>query len=130
MNMHSSRISSASTPRVVLAVAVSCLFSGAQILFAADAPPAGPRGGRGAPLTVEDQAAIAKLSGLPTWKAGAADGDYSIALPYAPAPENAVREGVPQGKVITFRMDMAGSKFFPPTPGRDDAPPATREVNV
>jgi enterochelin esterase-like enzyme len=116
--------------RFRLAVVGIFFFSGAQVLFAADAPPAGPRGGRGAPLTAEDQAAIAKLSALPTWKAGAADGDYSIAPPYAPAPESAVREGVPQGKVVTFRMDMAESKFFPPAAGRDDAPPATREVNV
>jgi len=128
--MHSSQVPSSWTPRLVFAVAAVFLFSGAQILFAADPPPAAPRGGRGAPLTAEDQAAIAKLSRLPTWKAGAVDGDYSIAPPYAPAPENAVRDGVPQGKVVTFRMDMADSKFFPPTAGRDGSPPAPREVNV
>src|SRR5690348_12385398 len=90
------------TRRFILAAAAVFLFSGMQILFAADPPPTGFRGGRSAPLTAEDQATIAKLSGLPTWKAGAADGDYSIAPPYAPALENAVREGVPQGKVVTF----------------------------
>ena len=118
------------TRRLILAATAVFLFSGMQILFAADPPPTGFRGGRSAPLTAEDQSTIAKLSGLPTWKAGAADGDYSIAPPYAPALENAVREGVPQGKVVTFRMDMAGSKFFPPTAGRDGAPTAPREVNV
>jgi enterochelin esterase-like enzyme len=131
--MHSSQVPSGWTPRLVLAAVAIYLFSGAQILFAADPPPAGPRGGRaarGGPLTTEDQAAIAKLSGLPAWKSGVGDGDYSVSPPYAPAPENAIREGVPQGKVVTFHMDMVGSKFYPPTPGRDGAPPAPREVNV
>src|SRR6185436_6214977 len=131
--MHSSQVPSGWTPRLVLAVVAIYLFAGAQILFAADPPPAGPRGGRaarGGPLTTEDQAAIAKLSGLPAWKSGVGDGDYSMSPPYAPAPENAIREGVPQGKIVTFHMDTVGSKFYPPTLGRDGAPPAPREVNV
>lgn len=53
-----------------------------------------------------------------------------MAPPYAPAPENMPREGVPQGKVVTFHMDMAESKFFPPSPGRGGTPPGPREVNV
>lgn len=122
---------------LALACVALSLLAGAPLVFSAEPPPAGgpPRApggrmGRGGPLTAEDQAAIAKLSALPTWKPGAADGDYSIAPPYSPAPENAPRDGVPQGKVVTFHIDMAGSKFFPPTVGRDGAPAAPREVNV
>jgi len=100
-------------------------------LFAADAAPTPPNtqvqppaarvgggGGRGGPITSEEQAAIAKLAELPTWKPGAPDGDYTIAPPFSPAPENAPRENVPKGKVVSFRMDLAESKFYPPMPGR------------
>jgi enterochelin esterase family protein len=131
-----------------------CLSSGASFLFGAEpaspAPPAatvpsapinpgtpgapeggGRRGGgRGGPLTADDQAAVAKLAALPPWTPGVGAGDYSIAPPYAPAPENAPRDGVPQGKVVTFHWDTTDSKFYPPAPGRDGAPPAPREVNV
>lgn len=132
--MHSSPAPSDLTRVLARAAVVLYLLSVTPLVFAADPPPAGaPRGariGRGGPLTAEDQAAIAKLAALPPWKPGAGDGDYSMAPPYAPAPENAPREGVPRGKVVTFHMDMAGSKFYPPTAGRDGAPPAPREVNV
>ena len=83
-------------------------------------------------MTDEDRAAIAKLSELPAWKPGAGDGDYLMAPPYAPAPENAARDNVPKGKVATFQMEMEGSKFYPPGAGRGGAAGAaqTREVNV
>lgn len=81
-------------------------------------------------MTPADQAAIAKLADLPAWTPGAGDGDYVMSPPYTPAPENVVREGVPRGKVVTFQMEMTGSKFYPPAPGRDGATPTTREVNV
>ncbi len=122
--------------------------------------PAGRKGGRrGAPMTPEDQAVIAKLAELPPWQPGVGDGDYrmvpdSTKTPpyndltnpaYPPAPENAPRVGVPKGKVDTFHIPLAGSKFFPPgvggRGGRGGAPAApvadgatdagpTREVNV
>lgn len=115
----------------VQATAVFCLFGGGLSLFAADPPPTGaPRRGRGDPLTAEDQSAIARLALLPAWKPGVGEGDYSMTPPYVPAPENAAREGVPKGKVVTFHMDMVGSTFFPPTSGRDGTPPGPREVNV
>ncbi|MCX6950745.1 MAG: alpha/beta hydrolase-fold protein [Verrucomicrobia bacterium] len=118
-----------------------------QTVFAADAGPAaaepavsrssdattarGPRGPRGgAPLTAEDQAALARLADLPPWKRGAGNGDYSIAPPYAAAPENTVRDDVPKGRVVTFTIDPAGSKFYPPSPGPGSSAPAPREVNV
>src|SRR4051812_32447681 len=96
-------------------------------LFAADAAPTPPtapvaaaqantraqpsgarRGGgfRGGPITPEEQAALAKLGELPTWKPGAPDGGYTIAPPFSPAPENAPRDNVPKGKVVSFRMDL------------------------
>jgi enterochelin esterase-like enzyme len=135
--------------------AASCLLAGAPRLVAAETPmiapvapatpaaavasgaapdTAGPRGGgrggRGGPMTPEDQAAIAKLAELPAWKPSVGDGDYVMSPPYTPAPENAVREGVAQGRVVTFQMDMTDSKFYPPTPGRGGAAPTPREINV
>jgi enterochelin esterase family protein len=82
----------------------------------APGPQAGPgRGaGRGGPLTDEDKAAIARLADLPVWKRGAGDGDYSLAPPYEPAAENTERADVPKGKVVTFMMPLAGSRFYPP----------------
>jgi iron(III)-enterobactin esterase len=82
--------------------------------------PSARRGGgpRGGPITSEEQAAVAKLAELPTWKSGAPDGDYTIAPPFSPAPENAPRDSVPKGKVVSLRMDLAESKFYPPVPGR------------
>jgi len=120
-------------------LSVLTLLTFTHALLAADPSPpgtspaaGGPRGGRfgGAPLTDTERAAIAKLAELPAWKPGVGDGDYVTSPPYAPAPENASRDGVPQGKVVTLHMDMADSKFYPPTPGRGGTPPGPREVNV
>jgi enterochelin esterase family protein len=85
--------------------------------------PGGPRGGgggraRGVPMTAEDQSAIVKLGELPAWKPGVGEGDYVMTPPYSPAPENAPRDTVPKGKVVTFHMDLAESKLFPPSAGR------------
>jgi enterochelin esterase-like enzyme len=130
--MHLSQAPFALKLGLVRTTVVFCLLLGAPSLFAADTPPAtgAPRGGRGGPLTAEDQAAIARLADLPAWKPGVGDGDYSIAPPYAPAPENAPRDGVPQGRVVTFHIDQTDSKFYPPATGRDGTPSAPREVNV
>jgi enterochelin esterase-like enzyme len=104
--------------------------------FAADTPPtpAGRKGGggRGGPLTDADRAEIARLAELPPWKPGAGSGDFSLAPPYAPAPENAPRTDVPKGRIETFQLPLAGSKFFPPLPGRDGSvnADAQREINV
>src|SRR5687767_14741675 len=76
-------------------------------------------GGRGGPLTDADRTAIAKLANLPAWKLGVGNGDYAMSPPYTPAPENAPRAGVPKGRVETFHLPLAGSKYFPPAAGRD-----------
>jgi len=86
-------------------------------------------------MSAADQAVIAKLAELPAWKPGSDDGDYSMAPPHVPAPENKVRDEVPKGKVATFQMEMEGSKFYPPGGGRGGgaggaAGAATREVSV
>ena len=97
------------------------------------APPAGRGGGgRGGPLTDEDRAAIAQLADLPRWTPAADVGDYSLTAPYTPAPETKPRDDVPKGRVETFHLPLAGSKFFPPAAGRDGKvdPAATREVVV
>ncbi len=83
-------------------------------------------------MSAEDQAKIAKLATLPPWKPGVGDGDYKMVPDptktapyndltnpaYAPAPENAPRDGVPKGRVEMFHLPLAGSKFFPPGGGR------------
>ena len=99
----------------------------------AGAPPAGARGGgRGAPrapLSAEDIAEIATLESLPAWKPGAGDGDYFIGPDdYTPAPELTPRENVAKGRVETFTLNAADSKFFPDTGLRGASP--TRQVTV
>ena len=79
-------------------------------------------------MTADEQAAVAKLADLTVWKTGAGDGDYSIAPPYTPALENTPRDNVPKGKVETFTMSLAESKFYPPANLRGTTP--TREVVV
>ncbi len=82
-------------------------------------------------MTPEDQAAVAKLASLPPWKPGVGVGDFAMAPPYTPAPESLPRTNVPKGKVETFHLNLADSKFYPPTAGRAGAPPVTqREVVV
>jgi len=80
--------------------------------------PAAARGGARVagpvvPATPEDVAEMAKLPGLPAYRSGAGDGDYSIGPDYAPASEQTKRAGVPEGKVVEFVMNSAGSKFYP-----------------
>jgi enterochelin esterase-like enzyme len=66
-------------------------------------------------MSEEDRAAIAALAELPTWNPPNSDiGDFSIAPPFEPAPENAKRDGVPEGRIETFHLAMEGSEFFPP----------------
>jgi enterochelin esterase-like enzyme len=80
----------------------------------ATTPARGGRGGRGGPpATPADIAEMAKLNELPAYASGLGDGEYSVGPQYAPAAEETAREGVPQGKVISFTMDSAESKFYP-----------------
>jgi enterochelin esterase family protein len=79
-------------------------------------------------MTPEETAAVAKLGDLPVWAPGAPNGEYSMAPPYAPAPENEARDNVPKGKVVTFKMALADSKIYPPAGLRGTTP--EREVVV
>ena len=141
-----------SIPSLLRASAALCLWSGLNPLVAADAvsapttspavatPPgsAAPnaatpgRGGRGRgtpiPLSEADQAELARLASFPAWKPGDSDGNYSIGPDYAPAPELTPRDGVPKGRVETFTLNAADSKFYPDTGKRGAAP--TRNVTV
>lgn len=95
----------------------------------ATAPAARGRGrGRGAPLTEADSAEIAKLDAFPAWTAAAGDGNYFIGPEYAPAPEQVAKDGVPKGRVVTFTMSPADSKFYPDTGLRGTS--QTRQVTV
>lgn len=130
------------------------LLGAAQPLFAADSPsapavatgnttvstpaagtPAGNttarRGGargNGAPATPADLAEIAQVADFPAWKPDATDGNYSIGPDYANAPEQTPRPDVPKGRVESFTLNAADSKFYPDTGKRGATP--TRKVTV
>ena len=80
-------------------------------------------------MSPEDQAAIAKMDSLPTWKPGVGNGDFVASPPFVPAPENEPRANVPKGKVVTNYLSMVGSKFYPPSAGRGGSA-TNREVVV
>jgi enterochelin esterase-like enzyme len=108
--------------------------SGAQPVAgpaAADQGGGAARGrGRGnrAPATPEDLAEIARLETYPAWAKGAGDGNFSIGPDYAPSPEATPRDDVPKGRVGSFTMNAADSKFYPDTGLRGASP--TRQVTV
>src|SRR5579871_1647275 len=121
----------------VLTLCFLCVAQWGDLASAQTAPPAtspatqraGRRGGnRGGPMTASEKAEIAKLAELPGWKAGDGDGNYSIGPDYAPAPEITPKEGVPAGKVQSFILNAADSKFYPDTGKRGALP--TRKVTV
>jgi hypothetical protein len=116
--------------------AMICLLSGANSAFSqvvapstnaapTNAPAAGRRGG---PLSDADKAEIAKVADYPAWTPGAGDGNYFIGPMYAPAPEQTAKDGVPKGRVASFTLNAADSKFYPDT-GLKGATP-TRKVTV
>lgn len=72
----------------------------------------GGRGRGGAPATEADLAEIATLSKLPVYAKGAGVGDYSVGPDYPPAIEQTVRDNVPKGKIFSFTINTADSKFF------------------
>jgi hypothetical protein len=84
--------------------------------------------GRGGPLSDADKAEIAKVADYPAWTPGAGDGDYFIGPAYAPAPELTAQAGVPKGRVESFILNAADSKFYPNTGLRGTTP--TRKVTV
>ncbi len=86
------------------------------------------RGPGGAPATPAEVAEMAKLKDLPPYAVGLGDGDYSTGPDYTPAPEQTAKDGVPKGKVDSFIMNAADSKFYPPTGKRGATD--TRKVTV
>jgi iron(III)-enterobactin esterase len=115
---------------------VMCVLTGSIGISRAQTPPttspttaaAGRRGGNRPPLTDADKAEIAKVADFPEWKPGVGDGNYFIGPEHLPAPEQTPKDGVPKGKVATFTMTAADSKFYPDTGLRGTTP--TRTVTV
>lgn len=66
----------------------------------------------GPALSQADEAEIAKLADLPAWTPGAGDGDYFIGPNYPLPPEAMTNDSVPHGRIETFTMNLADSKFF------------------
>lgn len=129
------------TSHTIRGVAILCVLAGSSLLFGQTPPaqtpltpaaPATPGAARGranrAPITAEEAAEIAKANDFPVWTPGAGDGNYSIGPEYAPAPEQTPKDGVPKGRVETFTLNAADSKFYPDTGMRGATP--TRQVTV
>jgi len=116
--------------------ALLCLLAGTNPVFsqpvapvANPAPtPAPATNRRGGPLTAADQAAIARTANFPAWTPGAGDGNYFIGPKYVPAPELLAKDGVPKGRLVSFSLNAADSKFYPDTGLRGAT--ATRKVTV
>jgi len=85
-------------------------------------------GRRGGPLSDADKAEIARVADYPAWTPGVGDGNYFIGPTYAPAPEQTARDGVPKGRVASFTLNAADSRFYPDI-GLKGATP-TRKVTV
>ena len=125
--------------KTICGAATLCLLSGAYSTFsqaiapvasgAIVAPTNAPVGGRrGGPASDADKAEMSKVAGYPAWTPGAGDGNYFIGPVYAPAPEQTAKDGVPKGRVVSFTLNAADSKFYPDT-GLKGATP-TRKVTV
>src|SRR4029453_11238159 len=121
--------------------ATLCVLAGGAVLIGqtqTTTPPTPPTagaaqttgrgGGRGTrpPLTEADIAEIATLERFPPWTPAAGDGNYFIGPEYAPAPELTPVDGVPKGRVETFTVNAADSRFYPDTGLRGATP--TRQV--
>jgi enterochelin esterase-like enzyme len=70
-------------------------------------------GGTGALAAQGAQVWPVDLSKFKPYTAKADEGDYTIAPPYANAPELTAREDVPKGTVYRFTMDSRDSKIYP-----------------
>jgi len=120
----------------ICAAAMLCLLSGANSVFPQAVAPgmnvkpaiAPTFGRRGGPLSDADKAEIARVSAYPAWAPGAGDGNYFIGPTYASAPELTPRDSVPKGRVASFTLNAADSKFYPNI-GLKGATP-TRKVTV
>jgi enterochelin esterase family protein len=99
------------TALALLAAALTASAS-AQTPPAQSTPPAQPGapGERGAAPPRTPLLPTPPLTGRPTPDK---DGNFVIGPPYTPAPELAVRDGVPQGTIHEFTMSSAESKIYP-----------------
>jgi hypothetical protein len=72
--------------------------------------PGGQR--HGAPMSEDDKAEVAKLADLPEWKPGDGDGDYFTGTDYPIPAEAKTNDNVPHGRIESFSMPLADSKFY------------------
>jgi enterochelin esterase family protein len=87
-------------------IALVCLAAGVIPLYGAD-------GAHAQTATNAAQAPAVDLTKFAPLTPGAGDGDYTIAPPYANAPELTPREGVPKGTVSRFTLNSTDSKIYP-----------------
>ena len=83
---------------------------------AAQTPPATPHPARPTPPTRDPHTpGYVRATELPDGSnaPASADGDFILGPTHNPAPEMAVREGVPQGAVYEFTMSSADSRIYP-----------------
>jgi len=82
---------------------------------AAPTPPAQPAARPQPPTRDPATPGYVKAKDLPdgTIPGPTEDGNFIIGPTHTAAPEMAVKEGVPQGKITTFTMDSADSKIYP-----------------
>jgi enterochelin esterase-like enzyme len=97
-----------------------CLALAANSVLSQNAAPAAnavstnaPRSQRrGAPMSEADKAEVAKVADLPEWKPGDGDGDYFIGPDYATPAEAKTNDNIPHGRIESFSMPLADSKFY------------------
>jgi iron(III)-enterobactin esterase len=85
------------------------------LAFAQAPNPAAPPARAGAPTRDPHTAGYVTAKELPDGAVPApnADGNFILGPTHNPAPEMAVKEGVPQGAVYTFSMESTDSKIYP-----------------
>jgi enterochelin esterase family protein len=118
------------------AAALACLATTATTGHGADAAPvaanpaaAGPAVHfRGGPASAADLAEMAPLAGLPPLALESGEGDFLVAPPYAPAPEQTPSPAVPKGQIRRFTLQASESRFYPNTGLRGSL--AARTVTV
>jgi len=99
-----------------LRVAVSiCLMTGFAALAQTPPPPAGAARGPRPPTRDPNTPGYVQAKELPDGAAPSPkeNGNFIIGPTHTPAPEMAVKEGVPQGQIFEFTMESKDSKIYP-----------------